>query len=258
VPGGVVVDPAGPPPPALAALPGAELAAVLADAAAFARDLQVRRRRSRFDVAPLCSGGELVRIFLVPPGVRAPARRRWQGHVRALNVRAAVAGVRRPPARPATTAATPAEPRVAVLRRSRLFGGLPTRTLTGLARATGERRITAGTPVVVEDEIGVGFFLIAEGRADVVVDGARVAGLGPGDHFGEIALIAGSARTATVVATSDLRCLTVTSWDFRRLVESDPEISWRVLTAMAAQLLPRIGVPGGEDAPAVGAAARPR
>lgn len=87
------------------------------------------------------------------------------------------------------------------------------------------RDVPAGTPVVVENEI---------------------------------ALIAGTARTATVVAATDLRCLTVTAWDFRRLVESDPEISWRVLTAMAAQLLPRIGVPGGEDAPAVGAAARPR
>jgi hypothetical protein len=258
VPGGMVLDPGRRPPPALAGLPGTELAAVLADAAAFARDLQVRRHRSRYDVTPLCSGGELVRIFVMPPGIGAPARRRWHARVRALNVRAAVAGLRPSPTRARTTGPAATDPRVAALRRSTLFGGLPTRTLTELARVTGERRIAAGTPVVVENEIGVGFFLIADGRADVVVDGTRVAGLGPGDHFGDIALVAGTARTATVVAATDLRCLTVTSWDFRRLVESDPEISWRVLSAMAAQLLPRIGVPAETGRPPVAGPTRPR
>ena len=124
VPGGVVLDPAGPPPPALAALPGAELAAVLADAAAFARDLQVRRRRSRFDVAPLCSGGELVRIFLVPPG-DAAHRRGGAGRrtcARSTSVRRSPASDRPPPG-PATTGPAPAEPRVAALRRSRCSAG---------------------------------------------------------------------------------------------------------------------------------------
>jgi hypothetical protein len=235
VPGGAVYDPTGPPPPALAALPGAELRAVLADATAFARDLQVRRRRSRFDVTPLCSGGELVLIFFAPPGTR----RHWHAHVRALNVRAAVAGMRAPALRPVPGPAS-ANPRVAALQRSALFGGLPRPAVERLARATGERRFPAGTPVVVEDEVGVGLFVIRAGRADVLADGVRVATLGPGDHFGDIALIAGSARTATVVAATDLECLTVASWDFRRLVESDPEVSWRVLSAMAAQLVPRV------------------
>ena len=194
----------------------------------------------------------------MPPGIGAPARRRWHARVRALNVRAAVAGLRPSPTRARTTGPAATDPRVAALRRSTLFGGLPTRTLTELARVTGERRIAAGTPVVVENEIGVGFFLVADGRADVVVDGTRVAGLGPGDHFGDIALVAGTARTATVVAATDLRCLTVTSWDFRRLVESDPEISWRVLSAMAAQLLPRIGVSAETGRPPVAGPTRSR
>jgi hypothetical protein len=70
VPGGIVLDPDGPVPAAVAALPGATVRAVLSDASAFARDLHVRRPRSRFGVTPLCSGGRLVLIFLLRPGRR--------------------------------------------------------------------------------------------------------------------------------------------------------------------------------------------
>jgi hypothetical protein len=200
----------------------------------------VRRPRSRFGVTPLCSGGRLVLIFLLPPGTPVRIRRRWNAHVRALNVRAAVAGTRAIPARRPPAERRGTDPRVAALRRSTLFGGLPRRTLAELAWSTGERHLAAGTPVVVENEIGVGFFLITAGRADVVVDGRIRATLGPGAHFGDIALIAGAPRTASVVAATDLHLLTLTSWAFRRLVESDPDVSWQVLSAMAAQLLPRV------------------
>lgn len=248
VPGGIVLDPTAPPSTAVADLPGSELAAILADAAAFARDLQVRRRRSRFDVTPLCSGGALVLIFLAGRDTPPRARRNWHVHVRALDVQAAVAGLHTVPARPVPAPPPSADRRVGVLRRSVLLGSLPRPVLARLAGVTGERRAPAGATVVVENEVGVGFFVIAEGRADVLVGGAVVATLGPGAHFGDFALVAGSRRTATVVAATDLRCLTLTSWDFRRLVESDPRISWAVLSAMAAQVLPRLDLGGAGDA----------
>jgi ATP-binding cassette subfamily B protein len=57
-----------------------------------------------------------------------------------------------------------------------------------------------------------------------------------GDFFGEIALLMGSDRTATVTAVSSLRCFALTPWDFRTLVEGNPSIAWNVLQSMAARL----------------------
>ena len=77
----------------------------------------------------------------------------------------------------------------------------------------------AGETVTDEGKGGVGFFVIEDGSAKVSVQGEERGRLGPGDYFGEIALIAESPRTATIVAESDLRCLGMTFWDFRPLVE---------------------------------------
>lgn len=60
--------------------------------------------------------------------------------------------------------------------------------------------------------------------------------LGSGDHFGEIALIAETPRAATIAAETDLRCYGMTSWDFRRLVESNGEIAWAILASTARKL----------------------
>jgi CRP-like cAMP-binding protein len=57
--------------------------------------------------------------------------------------------------------------------------------------------------------------------------------LGPGDYFGEVALLTDSPRTATIVADSDLRCYGMTSWDFKPLVETHSSIAWKLLQAMA-------------------------
>jgi hypothetical protein len=98
--GGVVYSADAPVPPALAALPRSELRAIFADATVFARDLRVRRRRSRFDVTALCSGGELRLIFVADPQAGRSARGRWRHLVTTMNVRGAVGGVRSRP-RPA-------------------------------------------------------------------------------------------------------------------------------------------------------------
>jgi hypothetical protein len=96
VPGGVVYSPDEPTPKELADLPGSELRAILFDAAAFARDLGVGRRQSRYDVTPLCAGGELQVIFIADPHAGRKARGRWRERVTALNVRASIGGVRGP------------------------------------------------------------------------------------------------------------------------------------------------------------------
>jgi CRP/FNR family cyclic AMP-dependent transcriptional regulator len=76
---------------------------------------------------------------------------------------------------------------------------------------------------------GVDFFVIAEGEASVTVDGTEIGRLGPGDHFGELALIAGQVRQATVTADGPVRCLVMASWHFRRFVQDNPDVSWKLL-----------------------------
>jgi hypothetical protein len=100
LPDGVVYSPDEPVPAKLAALPGTELRAILADALACARELRPRRRQSRFDVTALCSGGELRLIFVTEPQAGRRARGRWRHIVTMLNVRAAIGGDRRPRGRP--------------------------------------------------------------------------------------------------------------------------------------------------------------
>ena len=70
----------------------------------------------------------------------------------------------------------------------------------------------------------------------MTVDGEPRGTIGPGDYFGEIALLTGSDRTATIVAGTDMLCYGMTPWDFRPLVESNSAIAWKLLTAMAEKL----------------------
>ncbi len=119
------------------------------------------------------------------------------------------------------------------LRRVPLFAGLDDRELQQIAGGMQERRVSAGDTVVEQGRGGAGFFVIDEGEAEVTVDGASRGTLGPGDYFGEIALLTGSERTATVTAKTDLVVLGMTPWDFRPLVESNSGIAWKLLTSMA-------------------------
>ena len=83
---------------------------------------------------------------------------------------------------------------------------------------------------------GVGFFIVAEGEAAVSVDGQEVARLGPGDHFGELALISEDVRAATVTAATRLRCLVIAFWDFRRFARENPDVSWKLLQHVVGML----------------------
>jgi CRP/FNR family transcriptional regulator len=99
-----------------------------------------------------------------------------------------------------------------------------------------ERRFKAGDTMTQEGAAGVGFFVVEEGQADVQVGGESKGTVGPGDYFGEIALINESPRTATLTASTDMVCYGMTPWDFRPLVESNSTIAWKLLTAMAEKM----------------------
>ena len=123
-----------------------------------------------------------------------------------------------------------------LLKKVPLFAGLDDRELDEIAAQMRERTFPAGSTVTQEGAGGAGFFIVESGEADVSVNGQPRGSIGAGDYFGEIALLTGSDRTATITAKSDLVCYGMTPWDFRPLVESNSTIAWKLLTAMADKL----------------------
>lgn len=119
-----------------------------------------------------------------------------------------------------------------------LFSELNQRQLKRISRDFRDRRFKAGTSIVRQNEMsGIGFFIITEGEASVLVDDREVAWIGPGKHFGELALISESVRTATVTARTPLRCLEITFWDFRRIAKDNPDIAWKLLQYVTGLLI---------------------
>ena len=123
-----------------------------------------------------------------------------------------------------------------LIKQVPLFADLDQHELEMVTRTFKERTFSAGQTVAEEGSGGVGFFVIADGNAKVTVHGEERGSLGPGDYFGEIALIDDGARSATITADSDLRCYGLTSWEFRPLVEGNAQIAWKLLQAMAKRL----------------------
>ena len=130
-----------------------------------------------------------------------------------------------------------AEAPIELLEQVPLFEGLARDELARIAKSFKEREFSAGHTVAAEGAGGIGFFVIGEGTATVEGHGEQRGRLGPGDYFGEIALIDENARrTATITAESDLTCYGLTSWEFRPLVESNAVIAWKLLQVMAKRL----------------------
>jgi CRP-like cAMP-binding protein len=124
---------------------------------------------------------------------------------------------------------------VDLLKRVPLFSDLEGKELQQIANSMKQRTFSAGQEIAVEGESGVGFFVIEDGNAKVTVHGEERRTLGPGDYFGEVALISQSARTATVTADTDLKTWGMTFWDFRPLVEDTPSIAWKLLQTAVKQ-----------------------
>jgi CRP-like cAMP-binding protein len=117
-----------------------------------------------------------------------------------------------------------------------LFAGLSKRELGAIAAAAKEVDHHPGEFLARQGESGVGFFLIVDGTARVVVGGRTRRRLGGGDTFGEIALLDGGPRTASVVAESPVRLLGITAWGFRALLAQHPSITLKLLEQVASRL----------------------
>jgi len=105
-----------------------------------------------------------------------------------------------------------------------------------IARLLKMRPFVKGDTIIMEGSGGAAFFIIDSGEATVSWKGTAAGTLGPGDYFGEIALIDGLARSATVTAATDLVCYGLTFWEFRPLIERNSAIAWKLLQALAKRL----------------------
>jgi CRP-like cAMP-binding protein len=128
--------------------------------------------------------------------------------------------------------ATPQE----VLAQVPLFSMLSKKDLDKLAREAHERTFPAGAVLTEEGRTGVTFGVIMEGRAAVSVHGQPVRTLGPGDYFGEMALIDRSYRSAEITAETELRCLLFVAWIFRPFALDHPESAWALLEMMVQRV----------------------
>jgi CRP/FNR family cyclic AMP-dependent transcriptional regulator len=118
-----------------------------------------------------------------------------------------------------------------------IFSGLDRRERAQVAEAMKGRTLEPGESIAVQGEQGVGFFVIESGTAVVTVDGEERRMLGPGDSFGEVALISPTARrSATVTADTQLRCWGLTAWEFRPLVQDNATVAWALLESLAKML----------------------
>ena len=117
-----------------------------------------------------------------------------------------------------------------------LFADCSQRDLQTVARVVRDIPHRAGTVIAREGEPGIGLFILVEGTADVTIGGKKKATLGPGEFFGEIALLDGGPRTATVTANTDVQMLGLTEWVFRGLMQEHPSIALKTLQQMAGRL----------------------
>ncbi len=122
------------------------------------------------------------------------------------------------------------------LRRVPLFSGVKPKELKKLDRRMTERTFTEGDTITTQGESGIGFFVIEHGNATVSIGGKIIRTLGPGEHFGEVALIDSGPRSATIVATTDLRCRAMSAWEFKPFVEEHPEVAWALLETLVGRL----------------------
>jgi CRP/FNR family transcriptional regulator len=128
----------------------------------------------------------------------------------------------------------------ALLGSVSLFASLDRRAIAGLARQASRRVYGPGDTIVREGETGTALYVIVRGRVRVEHGSgpatAAVGELGPGDFFGELALIEDKPRSATVVAIEETECLLFVVWEFRALLKEHPQMALPIMNALIERL----------------------
>lgn len=122
------------------------------------------------------------------------------------------------------------------LRRVPLFSGLDRKELAILAKLVKDQRYAAGTEIVKAGSSGHGLYIIREGQISVKKDGRTVATMGPGQFFGEVAILDGGPRTADIYAEHDTVCMTLISWEIKPLLMENAGITYKMLLEVTKRL----------------------
>lgn len=129
-----------------------------------------------------------------------------------------------------------ADDMLATLRSVPLFSSLSDKDLRAILEISKEVSMEPGHRIVEQDGSAIGFHLILEGEADIEISGRHVSTFGPGDYFGEVSLIDGKPRTATVTTKTAMRTLVIPSWSFNTVLDRYPSISKELLLMLCARL----------------------
>lgn len=125
---------------------------------------------------------------------------------------------------------------IPLLQKTPIFANTSPASLKAMLKSAVEKTVKAGDKLVKKGETGAGFYLILDGRTEVVADGEKLAEFGPGDFFGELAVIDGAPRTADVIAKTDTTCLVVTQWAMRSIISAHSEIALSMLEELVRRL----------------------
>jgi CRP-like cAMP-binding protein len=128
------------------------------------------------------------------------------------------------------------EEKSAALGRVPLFAGISEESLRRLSEVAGEQEFGAGQFIVRQGQIGTGLYVLVEGEAVVVRGSTELARLGPGDFFGEMAVVDQQPRMASVRAESPTRCLAIVSWDLLKLLEEDSALALNMIHGLVARI----------------------
>jgi CRP/FNR family transcriptional regulator, cyclic AMP receptor protein len=128
------------------------------------------------------------------------------------------------------------DPKVKRLAQVQLFSGCSKRDLARIAALSNEVEIAAGTVLMTQGDIGHEAFVIEEGNARATIDGQEGRLMGPGECFGEMALLHSAPRSATVTAESDMKLVVLGSREFWTLLEDVPSVALKVLAAVGERL----------------------
>lgn len=125
---------------------------------------------------------------------------------------------------------------IQLLSRTRLFAAVDAEGLERIADRITVFDVPAERVIARQGEIGTGFFIILSGAVRVARDGETVAGLGPGEFFGELSVLDGLPRVAQVVSVEPTTCLALASWDFEAIVREQPSVALAILRELAGRL----------------------
>lgn len=122
------------------------------------------------------------------------------------------------------------------VKEAKLFQGLRESELRSLERQMKIVKHPAGHEITVKGENGVGFMIILDGTVTVATVQGKARKLGPGDSFGEMALLDHEGRSATIKADTDVSLATIPEWNFKPFLKEHPEVAYRLLQLLSQRI----------------------